>query len=168
MPRPRTTSSSSRKATECSWTPSRRSTSAASSSIIPRRCRAPASPSRIRTQRAAAAAAAPSRRNVGTRMTQPVAGAHEDVGAGYGARERTAIRGLSHVSSGHATSLERIETLVVEAHEDIARLVAKRIATLIEERRSEEHTSELQSPDHLVCRLLLEKKKKEKQRQTPC
>src|SRR6266581_9246275 len=27
-------------------------------------------------------------------------------------------------------------------------------------RRSEEHTSELQSPVHLVCRLLLEKKKK--------
>src|SRR5258708_24854413 len=30
--------------------------------------------------------------------------------------------------------------------------------------RSEEHTSELQSPDHLVCRLLLEKKKKKKKR----
>src|SRR5258708_9293489 len=29
-----------------------------------------------------------------------------------------------------------------------------------EPERSEEHTSELQSPDHLVCRLLLEKKKK--------
>src|SRR5947208_13756367 len=29
--------------------------------------------------------------------------------------------------------------------------------------RSEEHTSELQSPDHLVCRLLLEKKKQNKQ-----
>src|SRR5258708_1688537 len=28
--------------------------------------------------------------------------------------------------------------------------------------RSEEHTSELQSPDHLVCRLLLEKKKHER------
>src|SRR5258708_31701741 len=28
--------------------------------------------------------------------------------------------------------------------------------------RSEEHTSELQSPDHLVCRLLLEKKKPER------
>src|SRR5258708_23797472 len=26
------------------------------------------------------------------------------------------------------------------------------------QKRSEEHTSELQSPDHLVCRLLLEKK----------
>src|SRR5438552_12652158 len=31
--------------------------------------------------------------------------------------------------------------------------------------RSEEHTSELQSPDHLVCRLLLEKKKKTKCKQ---
>src|SRR5437764_4217129 len=32
-------------------------------------------------------------------------------------------------------------------------------------RRSEEHTSELQSPMYLVCRLLLEKKKNNKQRQ---
>src|SRR5258708_17383358 len=30
----------------------------------------------------------------------------------------------------------------------------------VQGRRSEEHTSELQSPDHLVCRLLLEKKKR--------
>src|SRR5258708_27264000 len=30
---------------------------------------------------------------------------------------------------------------------------------LLVRKRSEEHTSELQSPDHLVCRLLLEKKK---------
>src|SRR5438552_13987605 len=29
---------------------------------------------------------------------------------------------------------------------------------ILEMERSEEHTSELQSPDHLVCRLLLEKK----------
>src|SRR5207244_11017617 len=35
-------------------------------------------------------------------------------------------------------------------------LVAQQHADLV---RSEEHTSELQSPDHLVCRLLLEKKK---------
>src|SRR5258708_6595146 len=38
-----------------------------------------------------------------------------------------------------------------------------RIANLVRRveggQRSEEHTSELQSPDHLVCRLLLEKKK---------
>src|SRR5437764_9242757 len=31
--------------------------------------------------------------------------------------------------------------------------------------RSEEHTSELQSPMYLVCRLLLEKKKKKKKRE---
>src|SRR5690348_17900260 len=34
------------------------------------------------------------------------------------------------------------------------------------QRRSEEHTSELQSPVHLVCRLLLEKKKKTKEKNT--
>src|SRR5258708_1642923 len=32
-------------------------------------------------------------------------------------------------------------------------------ALITKKTRSEEHTSELQSPDHLVCRLLLEKKK---------
>src|SRR5258708_26073563 len=42
--------------------------------------------------------------------------------------------------------------------------LAPRLAKIVAQRsrgdRSEEHTSELQSPDHLVCRLLLEKKKK--------
>src|SRR5947208_13319561 len=38
------------------------------------------------------------------------------------------------------------------------RLLQERVAVAAA-RRSEEHTSELQSPDHLVCRLLLEKKK---------
>src|SRR5437763_10117815 len=35
-----------------------------------------------------------------------------------------------------------------------------RVRPVKPERRSEEHTSELQSPMYLVCRLLLEKKKK--------
>src|SRR5437763_6504170 len=35
-----------------------------------------------------------------------------------------------------------------------------------DEERSEEHTSELQSPMYLVCRLLLEKKKKRKIKKT--
>src|SRR5690625_6716601 len=35
-----------------------------------------------------------------------------------------------------------------------------RIITPLKDRRSEEHTSELQSRGHLVCRLLLEKKKR--------
>src|SRR2546426_4818283 len=34
--------------------------------------------------------------------------------------------------------------------------------------RSEEHTSELQSPCNLVCRLLLEKKKQNYELQRPC
>src|SRR3989442_8060731 len=38
------------------------------------------------------------------------------------------------------------------------------LAFTIENKRSEEHTSELQSRPHLVCRLLLEKKKKKKKR----
>src|SRR2546422_3138380 len=47
----------------------------------------------------------------------------------------------------------------------LARLVgiAKPIPTEPPDRRSEEHTSELQSRLHLVCRLLLEKKKKHNQ-----
>src|SRR5438552_6928869 len=48
--------------------------------------------------------------------------------------------------------------------EDVANLLRENLEqeehTLEEvDKRSEEHTSELQSPDHLVCRLLLEKKK---------
>src|SRR5258708_11242812 len=46
-------------------------------------------------------------------------------------------------------------------HADIGAVVGgNNGARFIVEDRSEEHTSELQSPDHLVCRLLLEKKKK--------
>src|SRR5262245_62945451 len=41
-----------------------------------------------------------------------------------------------------------------------------RLKAELVEYRSEEHTSELQSLRHLVCRLLLEKKKK-RQRETP-
>src|SRR5438876_6293830 len=36
-----------------------------------------------------------------------------------------------------------------------------------QDERSEEHTSELQSPVHLVCRLLLEKKKKKLKKKNP-
>src|SRR5258708_24193055 len=36
-----------------------------------------------------------------------------------------------------------------------------RYQVLLQVMRSEEHTSELQSPDHLVCRLLLENKRSE-------
>src|SRR5690625_5334005 len=39
-------------------------------------------------------------------------------------------------------------------------LLASRVLPALRSRRSEEHTSELQSRGHLVCRLLLEKKNK--------
>src|SRR5436189_2675139 len=39
---------------------------------------------------------------------------------------------------------------------------ADAIISMAQQARSEEHTSELQSPMYLVCRLLLEKKKKKK------
>src|SRR5947208_5863097 len=42
-------------------------------------------------------------------------------------------------------------------HHALAHAAGKLMRVIV---RSEEHTSELQSPDHLVCRLLLEKKKK--------
>src|SRR5207244_5750705 len=41
---------------------------------------------------------------------------------------------------------------------------ARRARLLVSHLRSEEHTSELQSPDHLVCRLLLEKKKQTREK----
>src|SRR5258708_20968571 len=40
----------------------------------------------------------------------------------------------------------------------VAAAVARTAVSRLSQLRSEEHTSELQSPDHLVCRLLLEKK----------
>src|SRR5258708_20671913 len=47
-----------------------------------------------------------------------------------------------------------------------SRLLSQQISEL-KSKRSEEHTSELQSPDHLVCRLLLEKKKHTSELQSP-
>src|SRR5258708_27984356 len=40
-------------------------------------------------------------------------------------------------------------------------LIDRRPRHRVDRPRSEEHTSELQSPDHLVCRLLLGKKKRQ-------
>src|SRR2546429_3472682 len=60
-------------------------------------------------------------------------------------------------SSG-AGSCVRLQVLTLRALPVRSGVVGCRRAR--QERRSEEHTSELQSRLHLVCRLLLEKKKK--------
>src|SRR5215216_7855046 len=57
---------------------------------------------------------------------------------------------LVEVVLAYVEYLERTGELDLEAATEFLVLIAA---------RSEEHTSELQSPDHLVCRLLLEKKK---------
>src|SRR5689334_23962527 len=51
-----------------------------------------------------------------------------------------------------------------EADRDAVDLGEQRAACGVPAERSEEHTSELQSQFHLVCRLLLEKKKKKQKR----
>src|SRR5258708_13018117 len=52
-----------------------------------------------------------------------------------------------------------LQTLSGEAARALEPALNCDAALLSQFSRSEEHTSELQSPDHLVCRLLLEKKK---------
>src|SRR5258708_29313806 len=60
---------------------------------------------------------------------------------------------VSHVRFSKGLSMAE-KDVIERAHRDA------------QEGRSEEHTSELQSPDHLVCRLLLEKKKKKTKNNT--
>src|SRR2546427_7449461 len=64
----------------------------------------------------------------------------------------TLFRSLCHQHdhAGGAALLERLQQVAVPVD-------------VVPEERSEEHTSELQSQSNLVCRLLLEKKKKKQQ-----
>jgi glucosamine-6-phosphate deaminase len=62
-------------------------------------------------------------------------GVRHDAGTAQEARDQRMSRGPSRISPS-AASLERIRTVVVEEHDDIARLVASRIATLIREKEA--------------------------------
>src|SRR3954469_19868925 len=68
-------------------------------------------------------------------MERSVSGARRDASTEMQARDQATGRGPSHVPSS-AHGLEKIRTVVVDDHEDIARLVANRIATLIRERNA--------------------------------
>src|SRR5438552_5496889 len=69
------------------------------------------------------------------------------------------VSGRSSVYQGHPC-FRPVVPLQLRVEEGSMRiLVIALFSTLNCSGRSEEHTSELQSPDHLVCRLLLEKKK---------
>src|SRR5258708_38354221 len=54
----------------------------------------------------------------------------------------------------------RLSSAAFEIRSSASRVRSRALVYRSIDARSEEHTSELQSPDHLVCRLLLEKKKK--------
>src|SRR3989442_7498856 len=61
------------------------------------------------------------------------------------------------------TTLFRSAQSIARHHDDLTAQVPDKLGqrvALAQRDRSEEHTSELQSRPHLVCRLLLEKKKK--------
>src|SRR5256885_10684382 len=57
---------------------------------------------------------------------------------------------------------EKLDELLGEAHRRFGVVLPEAVVE-----RSEEHTSELQSPCNLVCRLLLEKKKKKRHSRRP-
>src|SRR5258708_32289825 len=71
------------------------------------------------------------------------------VGEGYNAIKKEAIApNFNSDDNGHGTAVAGVLGAIQNNGKGIAGI----------NWRSEEHTSELQSPDHLVCRLLLEKK----------
>src|SRR5207244_13607091 len=79
-------------------------------------------------------------------------------------RRRLGVAALDPQHEASATGLRLIpldldtrRLQVAREGVDTAHLVPGRRRAVVHA-RSEEHTSELQSPDHLVCRLLLEKK----------
>src|SRR2546422_7388650 len=72
--------------------------------------------------------------------------------------------GKHHTTVLH--SIHKIDNLR-QSDKDLNRMIDKLVDFMDGMQRSEEHTSELQSRLHLVCRLLLEKKKKKSQKKAP-
>src|SRR5207244_11650318 len=79
---------------------------------------------------------------------------------GEGARVR-----LAEIEAEQEVARQELEQREIESHsvrtrrDELGPLIdsARSESDSLREKRSEEHTSELQSPDQLVCRLLLEK-----------
>ena len=77
----------------------------------------------------------------------------------------TATTEISTLSLHDALPISTLKEQFKGLYPEAARKAMEQVQEMADKKmmdagRSEEHTSELQSPDHLVCRLLLEKKKK--------
>src|SRR5688572_32443972 len=82
------------------------------------------------------------------------------VGAVGGLLVSSALPAESAASTAAGKKLGRIGLQLYTVRDEMQKNFARTLARVA--RRSEEHTSELQSQSNLVCRLLLEKKKKKK------
>src|SRR5207253_10355637 len=90
-------------------------------------------------------------------------GDHRDLHSFPTRRSSDLVRGArveGHLAPGRAQGHERVVNVVPHVGDDHA--LERHVQAVEERHRSEEHTSELQSRGHLVCRLLLEKKKNKK------
>src|SRR2546430_9664918 len=74
----------------------------------------------------------------------------------------TLFRSHRHAFALQAEAASRLRALG-HLHLGLGAVDGRHVERAAERRRSEEHTSELQSQSNLVCRLLLEKKKKRAQ-----
>src|SRR2546426_8177508 len=72
----------------------------------------------------------------------------------------TLFRSLVPADDGDVLDVDLVQGRDLPFEDGLAFDVQQALELVLNERRSEEHTSELQSPCNLVCRLLLEKKKK--------
>src|SRR5690554_7131502 len=73
------------------------------------------------------------------------------------------LKTVSRSNQNRKTNQDLNIPILSPQHNNLAENETENLALLEDEmERSEEHTSELQSRPHLVCRLLLEKKKKKK------
>src|SRR5256885_4195569 len=66
----------------------------------------------------------------------------------------------ARISMGSAADVDAAVAAARRAFDGFSQTTRDERLALLDKVRSEEHTSELQSPCNLVCRLLLEKKKK--------
>src|SRR5437879_10337646 len=91
---------------------------------------------------------------------------NEETVVGVTQRADAAGSGVRSTPRGHWNSFSGIPPCVMKSSARSARPAHSLQRLPHSGARSEEHTSELQSPMYLVCRLLLEKKKKEQTEKT--